>query len=75
MKIKKRPPITIRLTDAAEKRVRVFAIERDISLSDALRLLVNHGLAAVDKSEAALTSTSPPTKTDDHRRRTLSRGV
>lgn len=40
----------VRLTPEMRKRVRTFAFDKEISKSDALRLLIQAGLDALDKT-------------------------
>lgn len=67
--VKDGSPIPVRFPAAVEKRLRMYALENDLSLSDAIRLMVNRGFASLD---AAVEVNQPdPTR----RRRVLSRGV
>lgn len=64
-------PIPVRFAAAVEKRLRVYAIENDITLSDAIRLMVNRGLATLEQAPP----TADPAGASSARRRVLSRGV
>ena len=59
-------PIPVRFPAAVEKRLRLHAIQHDMSLSDAIRSMVVRGFALTDESDA---NVSHP------RRKILSRGV
>ena len=59
-------PIPVRFPDAVEKRLRIYAIENDCTLSDAIRSMVSRGLASLEPASPA-----PAPR----RRRVLSRGV
>jgi hypothetical protein len=64
--VKSGSPIPVRFPDAVEKKLRLYAVENDCSLSDAIRAMVSRGLASLEPP-------APPEATP--KRRVLSRGV
>jgi hypothetical protein len=66
--VKEGGPIPCRFAAAVEKRLRMYALEHDITLSDAIRVMVNRGFATLEAPAPAADSPPP-------RRRVLSRGV
>ena len=62
-------PIPVRFPSGDEKRLRIYAIENDITVSQAIRDLVARGLSSV----SAPSTDERPAATP--RRRMLSRGV
>lgn len=62
-------PIPVRFAAAVEKRLRIYALENNVTLSDAVRTMVNRGLSAIEHPEPVDPPQAPV------RRRVLSRGV
>lgn len=62
-------PIPVRFPSGDEKEVRIYAIERELTVSAAIRDLVKRGLASLGAPAPCDQVSAPP------RRRVLSRGV
>jgi hypothetical protein len=66
-------PIPIRFPLSIEKSMRVYAIEKGITLSAAIREMVRRGLASMRAPDPPKPEPGPPL--ESRRRRVLSRGV